>query len=249
MRVESCGRSGPQLSEAYGAPSGAPIHIAAFHPQLSPGLNQRLIQTVGRSARLKVLNEIKRTQGIAVTEIAERIGMSYMGVKDVCTDLAKRGLLDTWREPQPKGRPRMLYRLTPRAHELFPTASNEATIAVLEAAQKLYGATAPEKLLLVLFQRQAEAYAGKMKGETLTDRVKCLARLRDRDGYMSEVEMTPTGHLQIVEHHSPILDLLQAFPIVGRLEGEMFKRILGVPVQREEEIISGLYCCTLRIRG
>jgi predicted ArsR family transcriptional regulator len=194
-----------------------------------------------------VLNEIKRTQGIAVGEIAERVGMSYMGVKDLCTDLAKRGLLDTWREPQPKGRPRMLYRLTQRAHELFPTASNSATIAVLEAAQKLYGPTAPEKLLLVLFQRKAEEYAGKLKGDTLAERVKWLVRLRDHDGYMSEFEADADGALRIVEHHSPILDLLQAFPIVGRLEGEMFQRILKVPVRREEETVSGLYCCTLHV--
>lgn len=211
-----------------------------------PPLNQRLLQTVGRSARLKVLNEIKRTQGIAVGEIAERLGMSYMGVKDLCTDLARKGLLDTWREPQAKGRPRMLYRLTPRAHDLFPTASNGATIAVLEAAQKLYGATAPEKLLLVLFQRKAEEYMAKLKGDTLAERVKSLVRLRDMEGYMSEMA---EDELQIVEHHSPILDLLHAFPIVARLEGEMFRRILGVPVRRVEETVSGLYCCTLHIGG
>ena len=223
-------------------PGGAPPHLHSPAP-----LNQRLLQTVGRSARLKVLNEIKRTQGLAVGEIAERLGMSYMGVKDVCTDLERRGLLDTWREPQPKGRPRMLYRLTVRAHELFPTASNRATIAVLEAAQKLYGPTAPEKLLLVFFQRQTGDYTARLKGETVLARVKSLARLRDLEGYMSEAEMAPDGTLRLVEHHSPILDLLQAFPIVGRLEGEMFRRILGVPVRREEEIVSGLYCCTFHI--
>lgn len=210
-------------------------------------MNQRLLQTVGRSARLKVLNEIKRTQGIPVGEIAERLGMSYMGVKDVCTDLARRGLLDTWREPQAKGRPRMLYRLTPRAHELFPTASNAATIEVLEASQKLYGPTAPEKLLLILFQRKTEAYLAAVKGDSVLARVKSLAKLRDREGYMSEVEIRPDGALCIVEHHSPILDLLRAFPIVARLEGEMFTRILGVPVRREEENASGLYCCTIHV--
>jgi predicted ArsR family transcriptional regulator len=220
-------------------------HHSTLNPPLS--LNQRLLQTVGRSARLKVLNEIKRTQGIAVGEIAERLGMSYMGVKDLCTDLARRGLLDTWREPQPKGRPKMLYRLTPRAHELFPTASNAATIAVLEAAHKLYGPTAPEKLLMVLFQRKAEEYTAKLKGDTLTERVKSLARLRDLEGYMSECETNADGALRIVEHHSPIRDLLEAFPIVARLEGEMFQRILGAPVHREEEAVSGLYCCTVRI--
>jgi predicted ArsR family transcriptional regulator len=223
---------------------------STLNPQLSTfphPLNQRLLQTVGRSARLKVLNEIKRTQGIAVGEIAEKLGMSYMGVKDLCNDLARRGLLDTWREPQSRGRPKMLYRLTPRAHELFPTASNSATIAVLEAAQKLYGPTAPEKLLMILFQRKAEEYSAKLKGDTLAERVKSLVRLRDLEGSMSECETDADGALRIVEHHSPILDLLQAFPIVARLEGEMFQRILQAPVRREEETVSGLYCCTLHV--
>jgi predicted ArsR family transcriptional regulator len=79
--------------------------------------------------------------------------------------------------------------------------------------------------------------------------VKSLARLRDAEGYMSEFEERPDGTLRIVEHHSPILDLLQAFPIFGRLEAEMFKRVLGTPVRREQETVSGLYCCTLSIRA
>ena len=194
-----------------------------------------------------MLNELKRTQGLAVVTIAERVKMSYMGVKDICTDLAKRGLLDTWREPQPKGRPRMLYRLTPRAHELFPTTSNATTIALLEAAQKLFGQSAPEKLLLIVFQRMTGHYAEKMKGDTPAERARRLTELRDRDGYMSEFQTAGDGALQIVEHHSPILDLLQAFPIVARLEGEMFQRLLRVPVRREERLASGLYTCTLHL--
>ncbi len=227
--------------------TGAALNHRLSTLNLFAPLKQRLIQTVGRSARLKVLNELKRTQGLAVPVIAERVKMSYMGVKDICTDLEKRGLLDTWREPQPKGRPRLLYRLTPRAHELFPTTSNEATIALLAAAQKLYGQTAPEKLLLVVFQRYTERYLEKMKGDTLPERAERLVHLRDLDGYMSELETDAGGGLRIVEHHSPILDLLQTFPIVARLEGEMFQRVLGVPVRREQQFASGLYTCTLHL--
>jgi predicted ArsR family transcriptional regulator len=196
---------------------------------------------------LKVLNELKRTQGLPVADIAERLGMSYMGVKDLCTDLAKRGLLDTWRTPVQKGRPRLHYRLTQRAHDLFPTTSNETTIALLEAAQKLFGPTAPEKLLLVVFQRQTDHYMERLRGDNLAECVEYLARLRDRDGFMSEFENGTDGALRIVEHHSTIFDLLQAFPIVGRLEGEMFQRILRAPVRREEHIVSGLYTCTFHV--
>ena len=206
-------------------------------------MKQRLIQQVGRSARLRVMNELKRTQGLCVADLAARMGMSYMGVKGVCLDLEKRGLLDTWRSPQPIGRPLMLYRLTERAHDLFPTTSNAMTIDVLAAAQKLFGPTAAEKLLLVAFQKTAADYAARLKGTTLAERAKWLARLRDHDGYMAE-SAAADGAVQITEHHSPILDLLRAFPLIARLESEMFARLLGVPVVREETSAAGLFRAT-----
>jgi predicted ArsR family transcriptional regulator len=204
-------------------------------------VKQRLIQQVGRSARLRVLNEIKRTQGLPVADLATRLGMSYMGVKGVCLDLEKRGLLDTWRQPQPRGRPQLLYRLTQRAHDLFPTASNAMTIDVLTAAQKLFGATAAEKLLLVAFQEKTAGYLARLKDGPPAERAKWLARLRDHDGCMAEFEASDDGSISIVEHHSPILDLLRAFPIVAKLEAEMFQRLIGVPVRREETTASGLF--------
>jgi predicted ArsR family transcriptional regulator len=209
-------------------------------------MKQRLLQQVGRSARLRILNELKRTQGLCVADLAGRVSMSYMGVKGVCLDLEKRGLLDTWRQPQKIGRPHLLYRLTQRAHDLFPTASNETTIQALEAARKLFGQTAPEKLLLVIFQQKSEQYLAKLKGETPAERAKWLARLRDHEGCMAQFE-TDAGAVSIVEHHSPILDVLRAFPLVAKLEKDMFERLLGVPVEREETVASGLFCATFRL--
>jgi predicted ArsR family transcriptional regulator len=206
-------------------------------------VNQRIIQQIGRSQRLKVVNALKRTHGLPVREIAEKLDMSYMGVKDICTDLEKRGFLDTWRQPQKIGRPLMLYRLTQRAHELFPVASNPMTIELLESAQKLFGQSAAEKLLLLVFQKKTEHYKARLKGSTLAERAKWLARLRDHDGCMSDCEIAG-GEARIIEHHSPILDLLRTFPIVVKFETEMFTRLLGAPVRREESSVSGLYCAT-----
>jgi predicted ArsR family transcriptional regulator len=209
-------------------------------------LKQRLLQSVTRSARLKILNELKRTQGLSTGALAERLAMSYMGVKGLCIEMEKRGLLDTWRQAQARGRPLLLYRLTQRAHDLFPTTSNSATLDILEASQKLFGASAPEKLLLVLFQKMTANYGERLREGALPERAKWLARLRDHDGYMSELESVG-GTLQIVEHHSPILDLLRAWPVVAKLETEMFQRLLNTPVHREETNASGLYRATFSI--
>lgn len=207
---------------------------------------QRLLQQIDRSARLRVINELKRTQGLGVSALAARLEMSYMGVKGVCLDLEKRGLLDTWRQPQKVGRPQMLYRLTERAHELFPSETNGFTLDLLEAAQRLYGVSAPEKLLLVMFQKQSEKYAARINGVSLEERVEQLTRVRDQEGCMAECVRDGTVW-RLIEYHSPILDVLKSFPVVSRFEVEMFQRLLGVPVRRELSTASGLFEATFFI--
>jgi predicted ArsR family transcriptional regulator len=208
-------------------------------------MNQKLITQIGKSQRIKIINALKRTQGLPVGELAARLEMSYMGVKQHCLSLHADGFLDVWRRPVPVGRPEMLYRLTVRAHELFPTTSNQTTIELLNASAKLFGASAPEKLLFLIFQQKTEGYLSRLKGETLLEKAECLARVRDVDGYMADLETE--GGLRIVEHHSPMRDLVQAFPTVTRLETELFQRLLRVPVEREEKTASGLYCSIFHI--
>ena len=213
-------------------------------------MNQRLISDIGKSQRLRIVNRLKRTEGLSVGELSQNLGMSYMGVKQHCVELEERGYLDTFRRPKAPGetgRPEMAYRLTRKAHELFPTTGNEMTLEVLQAAQTLYGATAPEKLLYLSFQRKTERYLARIKGETLSERAKWLARLRDSEGCMAEHEEDEHG-LRIVEHHSPIGSLLEAYPaLIARMEQEMFGQVLRAPVTRTQTAHSGLYCSIFRI--
>jgi predicted ArsR family transcriptional regulator len=212
-------------------------------------MNQKLIAEIGKSQRLEIINRLKRTQGLSVGELAEQLGMSYMGVKQHCVDLEKEGYLDTRRRGgKGIGRPEMLYRLTDRCHGLFPCASNCMTLSLLENAKALYGPAAPEKLLFSVFQKKAEAYLTKVRGGTIAERAGKLVRVRDSEGCMAEIERDDAV-IRIVEHHCPIHDLLKAFPIVARLEAELFTRVLGAAVQREEAHASGLYRCVFSLHG
>jgi predicted ArsR family transcriptional regulator len=203
-------------------------------------MTQKLLHAIAPGSRLRIVNALKRTQGLTVRELGEQLKMSYMGVKDMCEELHRRGLLETWREPRPPnaaGRPRLLYRLSPRAHHLFPVASNPLTHELLEATRKLYGAAAPEKLLLLVWKQKAVSLAGRVKGATPLERAESLARLRDEEGHMAVVE----EGVRIVEHHCPFLDVLRAYPIIAKLETELFSQLLGVTVRRLEEEVGGVF--------
>lgn len=207
-------------------------------------MNQRLLAEIGRTQRLEILNSLKRTRGMSVNELVEKMKMSYMGIKQHCLTLQRDGYLDTWRRPQRMGRPEMVYRLTRRSHDLYPCDSNQITLDLLQSVHEIYGPNAPEKLLYNMFERKTAALKARAKGETVAERAKWLAKARDGEGYMSQVVIDEQeGGPQILECHSPILNVLERYPIVGRLEQDMFEAILGTSVRREETRTSGLYEC------
>jgi predicted ArsR family transcriptional regulator len=190
---------------------------------------------------MRIIETLKKTQGLSVNELGERLKLSYMGVKQHCDELERNGYVDTWRRPKPVGRPEMVYRLTPKAQVFFPRATNTTTIEILHAANRLYGHAAGEKLLYSVFALKTEEYMRKLRGNTVLELSEMLVKIRDQEGYMSELSRDEP--IAIVEYHSPIFDLLDAFPLVRRLEREMMERVLGVRIEREEEMASGLYRC------
>jgi predicted ArsR family transcriptional regulator len=207
-------------------------------------MNQQLLAEIGRTQRLEILNSLKRSKGMSVNELVRKMKMSYMGIKQHCLTLQRDGYLDTWRRPQKMGRPEMVYRLTRRTHDLFQTDSNRFTLELLKSAQETYGPNAAEKLLYNMFERKTAALKSKAKGETVADRAKWLAKVRDGEGYMSQfIAEEKEGGPQILECHSPILNLLDRYPIIGRLEQDMFEAVLNTSVRREETRNSGLYEC------
>src|SRR5438477_345327 len=115
---------------------------------ISP-MNQRLLAEIGRTQRLEILNSLKRTRGMSVNELVDKMGMSYMGIKQHCLTLQRDGYLDTWRRPQKMGRPEMVYRLTRRSHDLFPIDSNQFTLELLRSIRDIYGGNAHQRTLRV----------------------------------------------------------------------------------------------------
>jgi predicted ArsR family transcriptional regulator len=207
-------------------------------------VNQQLLSEIGRTQRLEILNTLKRTRGLSVNELVAKMKMSYMGIKQHCLTLERDGYLDTWRRPQKMGRPEMVYRLTRRTHDLFPCDSNEMTLELLKSVNEIYGPNASEKLLFNVFERKTAALKQKVKGETVEDRAKWLAKQRETEGFMSQfVTEEKEGGPQILECHSPIMNLLDQYPIIARLEQDMVSELLQTPVRREETRTSGLYEC------
>src|SRR5436190_6767455 len=169
-------------------------------PSILIFMNQRLIAEIGRTQRLEIVNSLKRSRGMSVNQLVEKMRMSYMGIKQHCITLERDGYLDTWRRPQKMGRPEMVYRLTRRTQALFQADSNTFTLDLLKSIEEIHGPNASEKLLYNLFDRKTRGLLEKVKGTTIEERAKSLAAIRDDEGCMAQFVNEPgEGGPQILE--------------------------------------------------
>lgn len=207
----------------------------------------KAVRDIAKPQQFAIIDLLKRSTGMPVADIGRAIGMSYMGVKQHCVDLEKKGWLDTWRRPVANGRPEKLYRLTDKGAALYPDAGSELTVDLLQSAQEIYGPSAPEKLLWNYFNRRGDAYAKKVKGHSIAERAASLARIRNLEGHCADVDYDHSLGLRITEYHNPLKEIAAAWPSVFRMEEQMFSRLLNVQVQRLEERASGLTRISFRI--
>jgi predicted ArsR family transcriptional regulator len=208
-----------------------------------------LLKEMLHSPVLDIVQRLKHSSGMTVTELCTAMKMSYMGVKQHCVELEKTGFLDTWRRPKATGRPEKLYRLTPKSDALFLGCGSALTLDLLATAERVFGESAPPKLLFTYFQTKGEAWSAKLaKATTTEERARLLARLRSADGCLSTCEADAQGRLLLVEHHRPLRELAARYGIIDELECEMIERLLGCEVRRSVEEVSGLVRVTFQIK-
>lgn len=184
-----------------------------------------------------LLEALKRSDGLPVSDLARELKMSYMGVKQHCLNLHKKGYLEEWRVPREKkevGRPEKIYRLTSKCDDLFPQGGGEVTLAVLDGLRQVYGESAPEKMMFHFFQNLETRWSKKVeKGASLDEKAKILTDLRDKEGWFSRLR-DDDGGLRLVEFHNPLRKIYEKYPSVERMEVMMTERLLASKIERKE---------------
>jgi predicted ArsR family transcriptional regulator len=193
------------------------------------------LRDIARPTYAEILEALNRSDGMAVSELANELKMSHMGVKQHCVNLEKKGYLKTWRVPRTQvGRPEKLYRLTDACDALFPQSGPNLTLNLLQGVRQLYGESAPEKMLFHHFVDQRQRWSQKIKpGTPLAERATKLAELRDAEGCFSRCAYDSQNGLRIEEYHHAMTPIYEVYPSAIRMEVQMMEQLLGSRVERK----------------
>jgi len=183
-----------------------------------------------------VLEDLKRSGGMPVSELARKSGGSYMAVKTHCEALTQAGYLLRTRLPRTAvGRPEIFYSLAAKADALFPQAGVNFTLDLLDELARMHGTSAPDKLLFQYFEHQLERMGKPAdKSQSLAARALTLATLREMDGCACHCETDAGALLRIIEVHNPLQRVFERYPRAIAMELRMLEQWLGARVVRRE---------------
>ena len=203
-------------------------------------------------ARDQVVFELKTRGPQTAGELADRLGITAVAVRQHLALLEEEGLVEYGDERGPVGRPARVWQLTPKASEHFPDAHSNLAIELVEAIRETLGEKGLRDLLAARSQRRLELYRARMPGPDapLERRVSTLATLRRESGNLAEWAQEADGGFLLVENHCTIAAASQICPAICGEELGLWRTVLGddVSVDMTEHMLDGDRRCVFRIR-
>jgi len=204
-----------------------------------------------RKTRRALAKLLKMEGPIDSAQLAERLGLTAMAVRQHLYALQREGLVTHEARPVPIGRPAKFWRLTPEADRMFPEAYAELSVALIDSVKDAFGEEGLERVLTSRCARQKTDYGKRIRPEdSLERKLQELAKVRTEEGYMAEVRREGDDSYLLVENHCPICAAANACQGFCSTELELFRSVLGpgIEVERAEHIIRGDQRCVYRVK-
>jgi len=210
------------------------------------------VQAPGERKTRRAITKLLKTEGpIDSAQLAQRLGLTAMAVRQHLYALQREGLVASEERPVPIGRPAKFWRLTREADHLFPEAYAELSVALINSVKDAFGEEGLERVLTSRCAQQRVDYGKRIRPQdSLDKKLDGLARVRTEEGYMAEVRREDDGSFLLVENHCPICAAANACQGFCSTELELFRSVLGpgVSVERAEHIIKGDNRCVYRVK-
>jgi predicted ArsR family transcriptional regulator len=198
-----------------------------------------------------VLYHLKIRGPQTAAQIARRLSVTPMAVRQHLYRLKDARLVDFSDERRKVGRPARIWKLTGEAAARFPDSHGDLTVEIIGAVRAAFGEAGMDKLLAERTKRQKDEYRARLKpaGSSIAKRAQLLSEIRREQGYMAECTKMPDGSMLLVENHCPICAAAATCQGLCREELSLFRAVLGdkARVERTDHILAGARRCAYLI--
>lgn len=191
-----------------------------------------------------LLRQPRRT----INELAEAVSINPISVRHHLTNLQMEGLVSAEEERHGVGRPRLVYALTEDGMEKFPTRYLRLTTRLLAQMKESMPGPIVSKLFSQIADDLASEYSEQMNGLSMEERLDFVKDMLAEEGFTVEWEKKGNEY-QIHEISCPYYQIGVAHPEVCTVDQDLISKMLAVPANKIECILSGGAHCTYVVQS
>ena len=200
-----------------------------------------------KSTRDKILHTLLQNPRSTIIALAEAVGINPISVRHHLTNLQMEGLVEGQEQRHGVGRPRLVYILTDEGMERFPTRYMQLTTRLLSQMKDSMPGPVVAKLFSQIAEDMASHYSTDMQGLSMEERLDFVKDMLGREGFTVEWEKKD-GQYQIHEISCPYYQIGIAHPEVCTVDQTLISKMLALPANKVQCILSGAAHCTYVIQ-
>lgn len=202
-----------------------------------------------QQTKQKIIKSLKTNGGLTAGELSAMLGISATAVRRHLTTLEARNLICHRSEQRGMGRPSFVYELPDSYAKVFDQSLTAFVNSVVQELDESDGNKRPDSVFNRRQAKRHKQYLRLTTGETLTDRVACLARLMESEGRITTWQQVNETRFILRQHNCPFYRLNGRFDPPCRREISLLQKTLKADVQRVNHILKGDVACVYLIEG
>jgi predicted ArsR family transcriptional regulator len=199
------------------------------------------------ASRAGVVQQLRARGASGADELAGALGVTKQCVRKHLDVLEREGYVEHAPARGDRGRPAHVFRLTPKAEELFPKRYDLFAKSVLRQIGDVWG----ERGLNAVFRGCASEvvtdFRPRLAGLGFDARIRRLTELLREAGYEAEAERLGDGSYLLTEWNCPQAELAREYRQLCDQELVVYRELLGTEVFRESRIAGGSSRCAYRV--
>lgn len=196
-----------------------------------------------KSTRDRILQTLLNNPRSSINELADAVGINAISVRHHLTNLQADALVAAEEERHGVGRPRLVYFLTEKGLERFPTRYLTLTNRLLDQIKETLPEATVKDLFTNIAQQLAKEYSGKIRALPIEQKLETIKELLMAEGFNIEWDKIDDVY-QIHEVSCPYIHVGQSHPEVCMVDQTLISSMLSIPVEKIGCVLRGDRCCT-----
>jgi DeoR family suf operon transcriptional repressor len=199
-----------------------------------------------KSTRERILQTLLSHPRSTISELADAVGINGISVRHHLTSLQGDALVSSEEERHGVGRPRLVYMLTEKGLERFPTNYLRLTTRLLDQLKETLPANLVTRLFTQMAENLAANYTQQAGGLNMEDRLDLVQHLLAQEGFTVEWEKKGDQY-EIHEITCPYYHVGQSHPEVCTVDQTLISAVLAIPAEKINCVLRGDTHCTYLI--